>query len=44
MGDPPRNSNFRLGDAFAEVLTETTQSLVCVLDENRRIMLFNDAC
>jgi PAS domain S-box-containing protein len=44
MGDPPRNSNFRLGDAFAEVLTETTQSLVCVLDENGRIMLFNDAC
>ena len=44
MDDPPRNSNFELGDAFAEVLTETTQSLVCVLDRDGRIMLFNDAC
>jgi PAS domain S-box-containing protein len=35
---------FVLGDAFARILTETTQSLVCVLDEAGRIVLFNDAC
>ena len=29
---------------FATVLTETTQSLVCVLDPNGVILLFNDAC
>ena len=33
-----------LGDAFARVLTETTQALVCVLDREGRILLFNDAC
>ncbi len=30
--------------AFASALTETTQSLVCVLDGNGLILLFNDAC
>jgi PAS domain S-box-containing protein len=30
--------------AFAEALTETTQTLVCVLDREGRILLFNDAC
>jgi PAS domain S-box-containing protein len=30
--------------AFAAALTETTQSLVCVLDREGRILLFNDAC
>jgi PAS domain S-box-containing protein len=44
MTEPLRNTTFELGDAFAEVLTETTQSLVCVLDRNGRILLFNDAC
>jgi PAS domain S-box-containing protein len=44
MDDPSRTSNFQLGDAFAEVLTETTQALVCVLDRNGNFMLFNDAC
>jgi PAS domain S-box-containing protein len=44
MDDPPSNRNFELGDAFAEVLTETTQSLVCVLDRDGNFMLFNDAC
>jgi PAS domain S-box-containing protein len=44
MHDPQRMSTFEFGDAFAEVLTETTQSLVCVLDENGCVMLFNDAC
>jgi PAS domain S-box-containing protein len=29
---------------FAAALTETTQSLVCVLDPNGVILLFNDAC
>jgi PAS domain S-box-containing protein len=31
-------------DAFATALAETTQSLICVLDEEGRILLFNDAC
>ena len=35
---------FVLGDQFARVLTETTQSLVCVLDRGGRILFFNDAC
>ena len=37
-------ADFVLGDAFARVLTETTQSLICVLDGDGRILLFNDAC
>jgi len=36
--------DFVLGDEFAQVLTETTQSLVCVLDREGRILLFNAAC
>lgn len=35
---------FTLGDEFAKVLTETTMSLVCVLDHDARILFFNDAC
>src|SRR6476646_11213276 len=35
---------FTLGDEFAKVLTETTMSLVCVLDKDARILFFNDAC
>ena len=31
-------------EAFATALAETTQSLVCVLDRDGRILLFNDAC
>ena len=31
-------------DAFATALAETTQSLVCVLDADGRILVFNDAC
>ena len=34
---------FQLGE-FARILTETTQSLVCVYDRQARILLFNDAC
>jgi PAS domain S-box-containing protein len=30
--------------AFADALAETTQALVCVLDRDGRILLFNDAC
>ncbi len=30
--------------AFAEALVTTTQTLVCVLDRDGRILLFNDAC
>src|SRR3954470_19920517 len=35
---------FVIGDSFAQTLTETTQSLVCVLDRDGRILLFNEAC
>jgi PAS domain S-box-containing protein len=38
------NDGFVLGDEFARVLAETTQSLVCVLDASGRVLLFNDAC
>jgi PAS domain S-box-containing protein len=31
-------------DAFAAALAETTQSLVCVLDAEGRVLLFNEAC
>jgi PAS domain S-box-containing protein len=36
--------DFKLGESFAAILTETTQSLVCVYDRHARIVLFNDAC
>src|SRR5712691_3727177 len=39
-----RTPDFILGDEFAKVLTETTMSLVCVLDHDARILFFNDAC
>ncbi len=39
-----RTPEFILGDRFARVLTETTMSLVCVLDQDGRIIFFNDAC
>jgi PAS domain S-box-containing protein len=42
MDDTPEQ--FELGESFAAVLTETTQSLVCVYDREARILLFNDAC
>ncbi len=42
VNDEPRTEDFVLGDAFARILTETTQSLVCVLDREGRILLFND--
>jgi PAS domain S-box-containing protein len=32
------------GREFAAALAETTQTLVCVLDRDGRILLFNDAC
>ncbi len=45
MGTRQQNQNgFELGDEFARVLAETTQSLVCVLDTDGRVLLFNDAC
>jgi len=39
-----RQQDFVLGDQFAKVLTEATQSLVCVLDQDGGILFFNDAC
>src|SRR5437870_2406269 len=44
MDDRAHVTDFVLGDEFAKVLTETTQSLVCVLDRDGRILFFNDAC
>ena len=38
------SSEFAVGDEFARVLTDTTQALVCVLDGDGRILLFNDSC
>ena len=38
------STDFVLGDQFARVLTETTESLVCVLDRDGRILFFNEAC
>jgi PAS domain S-box-containing protein len=44
MDDAGQHGEFILGESFAAILTETTQSLVCVYDRDARIMLFNDAC
>ena len=44
MEDTPQPEELQLGDSFAQILTETTQSLVCVLDREGRIRLFNEAC
>src|SRR3712207_8819586 len=38
------SQEFVLGDSFARILTETTQSLVCVLARDGRIVLFTEAC
>jgi len=40
----PDTTEFIVGDEFAKVLTETTMSLVCVLDKAGRILFFNDSC
>jgi PAS domain S-box-containing protein len=37
-------ADFILDEPFARILTEATQSLICVLDREGRILLFNDAC
>ena len=44
MSAPRHTDGFQLNEEFARVLAETTQSLVCVLDEAGRVLLFNDAC
>jgi PAS domain S-box-containing protein len=44
MDESPRSEEFIVGDSFARILTETTQSLVCVYDRAGRILLFNEAC
>ncbi len=44
MPEPTEPGPFEVGESFARILTETTQSLVCVLDRNGRILLFNEAC
>jgi PAS domain S-box-containing protein len=44
MDDAPQAREFVAGESFAAILTETTRSLVCVLDREGRILLFNEAC
>jgi PAS domain S-box-containing protein len=44
MSERPNTDEFVVGDSFARILTEATQSLVCVLDRDGRILLFNEAC
>ena len=44
MDEGPKTDEFVVGDSFARILTEATQSLVCVLDRDGRILLFNEAC
>src|SRR5215217_7498055 len=44
MREPTGSQTFEVGEAFARILTETTRSLVCVLDREGRILLFNEAC
>jgi PAS domain S-box-containing protein len=44
MDEPPETGEFLVGESFARILTEATQSLVCVLDRDGRILLFNEAC
>jgi PAS domain S-box-containing protein len=44
MSKQLQGEDFVLGGAFARILTETTHSLVCVLDEAGRIIFFNEAC
>src|SRR3954454_6460049 len=44
MDDAGQHGEFILGESFAAILTETTQSLVCVYDREAKILLFNDAC
>src|SRR3954470_19090570 len=44
MDEPSHPAEFPVGESFAQTLTETTQSLVCVLDREGRILLFNEAC
>jgi PAS domain S-box-containing protein len=44
MDEPGQSAEFPVGESFARILTEATQSLVCVLDRDGRILLFNEAC
>src|SRR5688572_5010718 len=44
MEKPAEPAAFEVGESFARILTATTQSLVCVLDREGRILLFNEAC
>jgi PAS domain S-box-containing protein len=44
MDEAPQTGEFVVGESFARILTEATQSLVCVLDRDGRILLFNEAC
>jgi PAS domain S-box-containing protein len=40
----PEMPEFVAGEEFARILTETTMSLVCVLDRSGHVLFFNDAC
>src|SRR5918994_1357926 len=42
MEDTPQPEELQLGDSFAQILTETTQSLVCVLDRGGRLIAWSN--
>jgi PAS domain S-box-containing protein len=44
MDEAPQTAQFTVGESFARILTEATQALVCVLDREGKILLFNEAC
>jgi PAS domain S-box-containing protein len=44
MEQAPNTGEFVVDESFARILTEATQSLVCVFDREGRILLFNEAC
>jgi PAS domain S-box-containing protein len=44
MDTAPSTGEFVVDESFARILTEATQSLVCVFDRDGRILLFNEAC
>jgi PAS domain S-box-containing protein len=44
MEEARQTGQFSVGESFARILTEATQSLVCVFDRDGRILLFNEAC
>jgi hypothetical protein len=44
MDEPSHPAEFPVGESFARTLTEATQSLVCVLDREGRILRYVRKC